>query len=109
VSGIYNSRYSRYVYTLSPFAFAVSTILYTAALASAPFGVSANNQFFLPTQNGRILFSASYLYMRISSFMYRIFLSSSFSRNHINLGKIEKKMWITISFVHDNRITILRR
>lgn len=47
------------MYTLSPFAFAVSTRLYTAADAFAPFGVSEKSQFFLPTVNGRMAFSAA--------------------------------------------------
>ncbi len=36
---------------------AVSIILYITALAFAPFGVSAKRKFFLPTTNGRMLFS----------------------------------------------------
>jgi len=48
---------------LRPFAFAVSTRLYTAADAVAPFGVSANSQFFLPTVKGRMAFSAALLEM----------------------------------------------
>ena len=43
---------------MRPFAFAVSIILYTAADADAPFGVSAKSQFFLPTVKGRMAFSA---------------------------------------------------
>lgn len=42
---MYISKNSRYVYTLSPFAFAVSIILYTVADAVAPLGVSAKSQF----------------------------------------------------------------
>ena len=34
-----------------------STIVYTTALAWAPFGVSQNSQFLRPTVNGRIAFS----------------------------------------------------
>lgn len=44
---------------MSPFAFAVSIILYIVALTIAPLGVSANNQFFRPTINGQIAFSAT--------------------------------------------------
>jgi hypothetical protein len=40
---------------------AVSIMLYTVALASAPRFVSLKSQFFLPTANGRIAFSARLL------------------------------------------------
>ena len=39
---------------------------YTAADALAPFGVSANSQFFRPTVKGRMAFSATYLHIRIT-------------------------------------------
>ena len=42
---------------IRPLAFAISTIVYTIALAWAPFGVSQNSQFLRPTVNGRIAFS----------------------------------------------------
>ena len=47
---------------MRPFALAVSMILYTAADAEAPFGVSAKSQFLRPTVNGRMAFSAAYPY-----------------------------------------------
>ena len=53
------SSSSKYLNTSSPFAFAVSTMLYISALAFAPLGVSLNNQFFQPTVNGLIAFSAA--------------------------------------------------
>ena len=53
--------YVKYLYGSRLFAFAVSTILYTVALAFAPLGLPLNNQFFLPTVNGRIALSAKLL------------------------------------------------
>ena len=41
-------------------ALAISTMVYTTALALAPAGVAANNQFLRPTVKGRIEFSVSY-------------------------------------------------
>lgn len=42
----------------TPFAFALSTMEYTTALASAPLGVSQNSKFLRPRVNGRMAFSA---------------------------------------------------
>jgi len=42
-------------------ALAVSTMLYIAALAEAPLGVSEKSQFFRPTVKGRMLFSARWI------------------------------------------------
>lgn len=42
----------------TPFAFALSAMEYTNALASAPLGISQNSQFLRPRVNGRIAFSA---------------------------------------------------
>ena len=51
----------RYRSAFSPFACAVATIEYNAALRFAPFAVLLNSQFFRPTANGRIAFSARLL------------------------------------------------
>ena len=44
----------KYLYGSSPFAFAVSIMLYAFALDSAPDTLVENNQFFLPVVKGRI-------------------------------------------------------
>lgn len=49
------------MYGSNPFALAVSIMLYVAALASAPYGLAENNQFFMPTANGRIVLSSNEL------------------------------------------------
>ena len=63
------SNNSKYLNTSSLFAFAVSTMLYISALAFAPFGVSLNSQFFLPTVNGLIAFSAALFEIAQSPFL----------------------------------------
>lgn len=44
---------------MRPFAFALSIRLYTVADMDTPLGVSAKSQFFLPTEKGRMAFSAA--------------------------------------------------
>jgi len=58
--------YTRYSKTVRLFSFSVSTMLSTVALASAPFGVSANSQLRRWVANGRIAFSASYYFILIT-------------------------------------------
>ena len=57
VRGRSSRRQFRYLYMFRLWAFAISTIVYTTALASAPLAVSLNSQFFLPRVNGRIALS----------------------------------------------------
>ena len=77
-------------------ALAISTIVYTTALALAPAGVAANNQFLRPTVKGRIEFSAAYADIWISRVMYRIFLSSSFVKERIDDASVRQKMRIIV-------------
>ena len=76
-------------------ALAISTMVYTTALALASAGVAANNQFLCPTVKGRIEFSAAYADIWISRVMYRIFLSSSFVKERIDSWILHINMWIT--------------
>ena len=83
-SGSIERRCLKYIYGLSPFAFALSAMLYAVALACAPLIVLIRTQFFLPMQNGLIARSLAYPYISISQFILRIFLSSSFVKVRIN-------------------------
>lgn len=56
--GSFTSTRCRWANGSTPFAFALSTMEYTTALASAPLGVSQNSQFLRPRVNGRMAFSA---------------------------------------------------
>lgn len=60
-SGNFSSSIFRYSLGGRSLALAVSTILYTTALALAPRTVVLNSQFLRPTANGRIAFSAQLL------------------------------------------------
>ena len=82
--GCFSSNSFRYWQTFTPFAFAFSTIVQMTALVSAPAWVSLNSHPLRPTTNGRIAFSLSYPHMRITKFIRRIFLSSSFAKDSIN-------------------------
>ena len=57
--GRYVNIVVKYLYGSSPFAFAVSIMLYAFALDSAPDTLAENNQFFLPVVNGRITLSSN--------------------------------------------------
>ena len=57
--GRYVNIVVKYLYGFSPFAFAVSIMLYAFALDSAPDTLAENNQFFLPVVNGRITLSSN--------------------------------------------------
>ncbi|MFA6816066.1 MAG: hypothetical protein WCS73_07210, partial [Lentisphaeria bacterium] len=56
----------------------VATRLLITAAISPPFSLPTNNQFFRPSAQGRMVFSAGYAHMSITGLMRRIFLSSSF-------------------------------
>ena len=62
-----SSRYLKYSYDFSAFAFAVSAKLYSIALDFAPPVVAIICQLCLPTQNFFMLRSASYLDIKITS------------------------------------------
>ena len=57
--GRYVNIVVKYLYGSSPFAFAVSIMLYAFALDYAPDTLVENNQFFLPVVNGRITLSSN--------------------------------------------------
>ena len=59
--GAFVKTYLRYLYGSRPFPLAVSMTLKAIALALAPDGVLANNQFFLSMTNSLILLSARLL------------------------------------------------
>ena len=65
------------------------------ALACAPLIESMTCQLDLPTQNGRMDRSARYPNMRITCFMFRIFLSLSFAKECVKAVFLRTNMWIT--------------
>ena len=66
VPGVLENSFVRYISVSSPFACAVEMMEYRIALHLAPLDVLLKSQFFLPTVNGRIAFSASYPSIRIT-------------------------------------------
>lgn len=82
----------------SPFACAVVTMEYSVALHFALFAVLLNSQFFRPTANGRIAFSARLLSIGTlpSPKMYR---ESAFHVVH-SVPYLQSNLWICLDYIY---------
>lgn len=93
--GISVSRYLKYWYILSSLALAVSTKLYTIALALAPLIVSISFQLFLPTQKA-LLLAQQYYYPKALLDHQGILVSISLDSSNTLFPLMSTLLWFTV-------------